>query len=488
MPLILPANTLSGGYEIDNSGLFNGVNQILVYTPSGTSSDANKRKYTFSFWIKRSKINSEQGIINWGKQTGSDDFQLFFEADDTLRIYDYGNDFGGSASYNWHKITNRKFRDPSAWYHIFLAVDTTDGTAGDRVKLYVNGERVTSFGTSVDASENYAGYVGSADVCDIGHSENNSSKVFSGYLAEFHYIDGTAKAHTDFGETNDNGVWIPKQYTGGSYSTNGFFLEFGNTGTGVGSGRFASDTSGQGNHLDTNNFSGQYQMTDSPTNNFATYNPLTLKNNPGAYYVTFSKGNLAIVGNSATNNGNGHSTMGFNRGKWYSEVKIIDVQGDVYPTPGVIPEDLINDGGTGSSGQIGYETTDTVGYGSDGDKVTNDHGSSYGDTYTDNDIIGIAIDCDNGAVYFSKNGTFQNSGDPTSGSTKTNPAMTFTPSKYYFFGCSVYQSTASVEANFGNPVFSISSGNADANGYGNFEYAVPSGYYSLCTKNLAEYG
>ena len=180
--------------------------------------------------------------------------------------------------------------------------------------------------------------------------------------------------------------------------------------------------------------------------------------------------------------------MGFNRGKWYYEVKIIDVQGDVYPTPGVVPENLINHGDVGSSGQIGYNGTDTVGYGSDGDKVINDSGTSYGNTYTDNDIIGIAIDCDNGAVYFSKNGTFQNSGDPTSGSSKTNAAMTFTPSKYYFLGCSVYQSTSIVEANFGNPPFSISSGNADANGYGNFEHAVPSGYYSLCTKNLAEFG
>ena len=133
MPLIFPARTLdTASYEIDNSLRFNSSdNAILTYTPSGTSSDANKRKYTFSFWIKRAKISSEQGIINWGKQTGSDDFQLFFEADDTLRIYDYGNDFGGSASYNFHKITNRLFRDPSAWYHIFLRVDTTDGTAGD---------------------------------------------------------------------------------------------------------------------------------------------------------------------------------------------------------------------------------------------------------------------------------------------------------------------------------------------------------------------
>ena len=165
------------------------------------------------------------------------------------------------------------------------------------------------------------------------------------------------------------------------------------------------------------------------------------------------------------------------------------MQGDVYPTPGVIPENLVASANSPSNaGQIGYVTDDTVGYGSDGDKLIEDSGSSYGDTYTDNDIIGIAIDCDNGAVYFSKNGTFQASGDPTSGASKTNAAMTFTPSALYFFGVSAYKSTSDVEFNFGSPPYAISSGNADADGHGNFEFAVPSGYFSLNTKNLAEYG
>jgi len=694
MPLILPANTLDSSYDIDNSLRFNASdNSILTYTPSGTSSDANKRKYTFSFWIKRSKISSEQGIINWGKQTGSDDFQLFFEADDTLRIYDYGNDFGGSASYNWHKITNRRFRDPSAWYHIFLAVDTTDGTAGDRVQLYINGVKETSFGTSVDASENYAGYVGSADACDIGHSENNSGKALGGYLSEFHYIDGTAKAHTDFGEFNDNGVWIPKEYDGGSYSTNGFYLEFKNVnpilGDAVGrhkisasngatfntsvkkfggsslyldntnnyldiigvnrgdfgfgacnsnnftiefwcyklansssgsdfivygdnnsfvvnyrpadpqfkvtvggteysfgnnspalsnttwthiaivneggtlkiykdgtvdgtthdisgktvsspnnlyigytdadtfdgyidelrisntaryTGNFSvatsqfdvdsntklllhmdadhsigTDSSGEGNHFVSYNFTLNDQCTDTPTNNFATFNPLTLNNNTGANYSALSEGNTRVDGTSATNNGNAHSTIGFNSGKWYCEAKILDVNGTLYPIVGVVPQDNIEKC-SGNFGTIGYASTDTVGYSPNGNKIINDSGSSYGNSFTDNDILGIAIDCDNGAVYFSKGGTFQNSGDPTSGASKTNAAMTFTPSKNYFFGCSPYQSDSIVMMNFGNPAFEIASGNSDANGYGTFEYAPPSGYYAVCTQNLAKHG
>ena len=318
MPLIFPARTLdTASYEIDNSLRFNSSdNAILTYTPSGTSSDANKRKYTFSFWIKRAKISSEQGIINWGKQTGSDDFQLFFEDYDTLRIYDYGNDFGGSASYNFHKITNRLFRDPSAWYHIFLRVDTTDGTAGDRVQLYINGVKETSFGTSVDASENYAGYVGSADACDIGISENNTGKSLGAYLSEFHYIDGTAKAHTDFGETNSNGVWIPKKYTGGSYSTNGFFLEFQQTGTGTNASGMGADTSGNTNHFAFTNLTATDQTTDTPTNNFCTLNPLYEQGNNA-----FSEGNCKVVLEAGDGSKGAAGGIAPANGKWYWEVK-----------------------------------------------------------------------------------------------------------------------------------------------------------------------
>ncbi len=183
---ILGSGDSSSGYDIDNSlrfnGLINGDDPMLTYTPAGTSSDASKRKYTFSFWVKRGKIADEQGIISWGKQTGQDDFELFFDSNDTLRIIDYGDDFGGSG-YNFQKITSRLFRDPSAWYHIIFIVDTTDGTAGDRVKLYINGVRETSFGSSDDPDQNYAGFVGSADACDIGCCEDGAGKYLECYIS-----------------------------------------------------------------------------------------------------------------------------------------------------------------------------------------------------------------------------------------------------------------------------------------------------------------
>ena len=478
MPLIFPARTLdTASYEIDNSLRFNSSdNAILTYTPSGTSSDANKRKYTFSFWIKRAKISSEQGIINWGKQTGSDDFQLFFEADDTLRIYDYGNDFGGSASYNFHKITNRLFRDPSAWYHIFLRVDTTDGTAGDRVQLYINGVKETSFGTSVDASENYAGYVGSADACDIGISENNTGKSLGAYLSEFHYIDGTAKAHTDFGETNSNGVWIPKKYTGGSYSTNGFFLEFQQTGTGTNASGMGADTSGNTNHFAVTNLTATDQTTDTPTNNFCTLNPLYEQGNNA-----FSEGNCKVVLEAGDGSKGAAGGIAPANGKWYWEVK----QGSATNSSIMIRE------ASDREDYLSYYQGNFAGYtlNNGNQNITGNTNSTYGASYSSGDIIMVAMDMDNDKVYFGKNGSWNDG----SGNADESSINDFVPLNGIDNGLGAFanangSATATAEFNWGNPSFSISSGNADANGYGNFEYAVPSGFYALCTKNLAEYG
>ena len=478
MPLIFPARTLdTASYEIDNSLRFNSSdNAILTYTPSGTSSDANKRKYTFSFWIKRAKISSEQGIINWGKQTGSDDFQLFFEADDTLRIYDYGNDFGGSASYNFHKITNRLFRDPSAWYHIFLRVDTTDGTAGDRVQLYINGVKETSFGTSVDASENYAGYVGSADACDIGISENNTGKSLGAYLSEFHYIDGTAKAHTDFGEFNNNGVWIPKKYNGGSYSTNGFFLEFQQTGTGTNASGMGADTSGNTNHFAVTNLTATDQTTDTPTNNFCTLNPLYEQGNNA-----FSEGNCKVVLEAGDGSKGAAGGIAPANGKWYWEVK----QGSATNSSIMIRE------ASDREDYLSYYQGNFAGYtlNNGNQNITGNTNSTYGASYSSGDIIMVAMDMDNDKVYFGKNGSWNDG----SGNADESSINDFVPLNGIDNGLGAFanangSATATAEFNWGNPSFSISSGNADANGYGNFEYAVPSGFYALCTKNLAEFG
>jgi len=213
-----------------------------------------------------------------------------------------------------------------------------------------------------------------------------------------------------------------------------------------------TDSSSNGNNFTVNNLTSIDQSTDYPEVNFATWSPLFGGN---AQYATFSEGNLKLDGNNNSNAGcNLNSTIAASSGKYYMEIKAIDIQGNSYPSVGVMMEDDVYV----SLGQVGGNPN-SVSYGPGGQKLINGSTSSYGDTFTDNDIIGIALDLDNGAVYFSKNGTFQASGDPTSGSSRTNAAYTFTASsKVYYFAATVYQSTAIISANFGSPAYAISSG------------------------------
>jgi hypothetical protein len=225
------------------------------------------------------------------------------------------------------------------------------------------------------------------------------------------------------------------------------------------------------------------QSTDTCSNNFATLNPLS-KNDAGT--VTFSEGNLKTAHSGSDSRYTSYSTIGVSSGKWYTEFKI-----DVSANPDImtgIGSDIEEVNRTGnylgsSSGTWGYDSTD-------GSYYNNGSSSAYGNSYAAGDIIGIALDLDNNKLYFSKNGTFQNSGDPTSGSTGTG-AISITANETYFMCCchaTTSSRTSTYSANFGSPPFTISSGNADANGHGNFEYSVPSGYFALCTKNLAEFG
>ena len=472
MPLIIPANTLSGGYEIGNSGLFNdGSTQALTRTHGASGST---RTFTFSCWVKFSDMKTGSsatdcchGIFASEEESGH---QFFISTDEgKLRIADYQD-----GSYNLHLITNRLFRDYSAWYHLCIIFDTTNGTEGDRCKVFINGVRETSFGTAVYPSVNTDLYGNGNQAHFIGRRGGSNTMYFDGYMADVNFIDGTAVACTEFGEVNDNGVWIPKKYEG-SYGTNGFFLEFGNTGTGQGSGRFASDTSGQGNHYDTNNFSGQYQMTDSPTNNFCTYNPLDTGSGS-----TFSKGNLNT---NTGDNINDIGTIGFQNGKWYWEVQCAG-SGIV----GVQHESVNHLNGTNLNDDVG-----SVAYSSHhGVIFHNNNSDSSPVSDTNGCIIGCAVDMDNNKIYWHKDGTYiDTSGGTQNPTTAANPITVATgtnTSGFWFPKLASGSSSQTYESNFGNPSFSISSGNADANGYGNFEYAVPSGFYALCTKNLAKYG
>ena len=448
------ANSKSDPYQISNSGLFNGTNQKLTYSLGSSSAS-----WTMSCWVKRDvDFSTNNYIMSWGS-SGTDGTGIGFGSVSSVtpRFFYYSEDSPDNILISSTGV----YRDCSAWYHCVVKCDS--GT----ITLYINGESVGSGsgGNPLDTSTLYVG------------SWIGANLFWGGYLADVYFIDGTAYSASSFGETNSNGVWIPKKASV-TFGTHGFKLEFGNTGTGVGSGKFASDTSGEDNHLDTNNFSGQYQMIDTPTNNFCTLNPL----NPTESNASFSKGNLAFTNtlNSSPHHALATGTMAVANGKWYWEAKCEAVGGTAMSIRAIEVSEFAKNDFTGDNG-VCYFNNGNFHY-----RGTED---SNPNTYTTGDIIGIALDMDNKAIYFHKNGTYEISGDPTSGASRTGSAggtlhasnVTVTPA------VSNYNS-GNNELNFGSPIHSISSGNADANGYGNFEYAVPSNYYALCTKNLAEFG
>ena len=468
------------GYNIDNSLRFNpGDNAYLNRTPG---SEGNKRTYTLSFWAKicpdygtDTSTNNFYTARNSGGYTSG--IQQISGGHIQAFIY---SDTGGEG-YKLRLVTNAAFRDTSAWYHIVLAVDTTQGTAGDRANLYVNGSQITSFSTETYPDQNFDSHIND-DVPHYMGNKDGSNDDYDGYLADFYLIDGAQYAASNFGETDDNGVWIPKKATGLSFGTNGFFMEFQQTGTSANASGKGADTSGQGNHYDDNNMTAEDITTDTPTNNFATANPLA--SNASA----FAEGNTKTTGDTGTSYSLGaSSSIGFKSGKWYMEFKVSDVGNNTYIG-------LMKDGNHLSvNGDYQYPLGNLF-YRHDGDKLSGSGSgfgvdTTYGDTFTDNDIIGVAADMDNRNLYFYKNGTIQNSGTAafTSSLISSTAGSSIEDDTYYFFFTAGYNDSILFH-NYGQPSFSISSGNTDANGYGNFEYSVPTGYYALCTKNLAEHG
>ena len=467
----------SKGYEISNSIRFNdGDSPKLTRT---NASGGDRQKFTISFWTKRTTIGATHIFFDAGTSTSTDSgsFSCSINSSDKLFIG------GGATSF---RQTNRLFRDVSAWYHIVIAVDTTDSTADDRIKIYVNGVQETSFTTNNAISLNQNTPVNeSSKVHQICNRQKSSSLPFDGYMTEFHFIDGAQKAQTDFGEFDDNGVWIPKKYTG-TYGTNGFFMEFKQTGTSANSSGIGADTSGNDNHFTPTNLAATDITEDTCTNNFMTLNSIS------NYYQqsTFSEGNTKTV-TASSPYAYDIGTIGLTQGKWYWEIKPTGSSGsDTVYILGVSGQQV-----TANTQQLGSGAYEWAWYAIDGN-IRHNGGSASGwsnVTYTTNDIIGIAMDLDNNKIYWSKNGTFQNSGDPTSGSTGTGAVALTDPASVplgaYFIAVSYYDNSGqgTFECNFGNPSFSISSGNTDGK-YGNFEYAPPSGFYAICTKRLAEFG
>jgi len=463
MPLILGTNSIKDTDLVTNSLRFDdGSSDYLSRTPA---SAGNRKTWTWSGWVKKSKIESFQTIFSAGTNANS------------INI-DGGNGTENSAIgidgfYNGTRhlrYTSSAYRDVSAWLHIVVAVDTTQATDSNRIKLWVNGSQV-GLDESIAGSwptQNSDGVINNNVVHSIGRRENVPDGYYDGYLAEVCFIDGQALDPTSFGEFDeDSGIWKPIDVSGLTFGTNGFYLDFENSGS------LGNDKSGNGNNFTVNNLTSIDQTTDTCTNNFCTMNPLVPTTS-----LNFSDGNLTLTGTNSTNySSNNTSTFGVSSGKWYVEVEY-DTTGNVATSLGISPISISpTTNPTGSISDVVIVTMENQLY------VEGINSASYlGSTPTTGDIIQIALDMDNGKVFFGLNGTFV--GDPVAGTGGAFSGITSGET----IAINVRALNSVFKFNFGNPPFSISSGNSDANGYGNFEYAVPSGYYSLNTKNLAEYG
>ena len=441
-------------FEVANSLRFERTStDYLVRTPSGAG---NRRTFTFSTWLKRADLDQNLTIFASGTASNNQTKCRFVDSDNSIF---FDNEASGSSNMRFY--TTRLFRDVSAWYHIVIAVDTTQATDTNRVKIYVNGSQETSFSTANYPAQNLELFVNATNEFRIGREMGGGN--FDGYLAETVLIDGLQLDPTSFGETDeDTGIWKPIDVSGLTFGTNGFYLDFENSGS------LGADVSGNGNNFTANNLTSVDQSTDTCTNNFTTLNSLAnLTGSP-----TFSEANLKVAGDNSANH-NWQTTFVVSSGKWYWELK------DLTSSPDgslLFYDQSISSGSHPGFGFV-LNTKKKVINGS----VT---GSAIGSS-AQNDIWSMALDLDNGKMFIARNGTYLESGDPANG---TNPFIQTSdglPSEGVFGG-HVYN--GSMELNFGSPSFSISSGNSDGNGYGNFEYSVPSGYHALNTKNLAEYG
>ncbi len=471
----------SKGYEVENSLRFNpGDSPYLSFT---LGTPTNDKIYTWSYWVKRGNISTSNHatIFGHGTNDGTAPFiHHAFETDNELRFSAYDNDTTQVASVKPSML----FRDPSAWYHIVYAFDTTQSTASNRLKIYVNGNQITDLATTTYPAQNKVLAVNKSGVnFVIGEYDTYGSNYLDAYLAEINFVDGQQLSPTSFGEFNNNGVWVPIKYTG-TYGNNGFFLEFQQTGTSANSSGIGADTSGNDNHFAVTNLAATDVTEDTCTNNFATMNTLVSDRQQGGA-ATFAEGNLQITTSYVDSNYQRYpqvySTQAASSGKWYFEMKITTSDTDSFI--GVFsPDNYASDSTTNPYG--GYASTGAI-YTSRGEVRINDASTGGHGTFSQNDILGCALDIDNNKVYFHKNGTYIQSGDPAG-----NSGGQAIPSGY-IYGFSVGAESASdsgtMQVNFGNPIHTISSGNTDGD-YGNFEYAVPSGFYALCTKRLAEFG
>ena len=473
MPLILGAASATGAAAVvTNSCRFNkGDSPTLTKTQVAGS----RTKATFSVWVKRSDLSEDVLYTQFANGTN---FTRFRFSSDTINANDRT-----SGAENWYFTTNAVYRDPGAWYHVVVAIDTTQVTDTDRLKCYVNGVLQTFASQSYPTKDANMNMNQTGDTTQVGADELPAD-YFDGYLAEVVWIDGTQYAASDFGEFDEDSptIWKPKDVSGLTFGNNGFYLDFED------SANLGNDANG-GTDLTENNIVALDQCVDTPVNNFCTINSLD------SYYQssTYSEGNCKVVTESgsavyAFNTG----TMGLTAGKWYWEMKYTNSTA----------------GGAlfyGAAGQLAASTSDELGqtaqqlgFLNNNTTRTNNTATAFGDTggFTTGDVMMCALDMTNSRIFFGKDGVWMtpaatSGGDPTDGTgavaLPTAVASTAIGAYMPAFGPYV-NASQTYEANFGNPSFSITSEQNDENGYGKFEYTPPTGFLAVCTKNLATDG
>ena len=463
------ASATAGGYEVANSCRFEDGDSAYMHITPGSA--GSRRIFTFSAWVKRGNLTNG---FWFGGGTDNQNYSQIGWSSNRINFYDK---VANSVQIN--VTTTALFRDPSAWYHVVVAVDTTQGTDTNRVKFYINGTLYEgAFDSSTYPDQNDDLYFGQDEIMAVGalHYTAGTIDFLDGYLAEAVYIDGTQYAASDFGEFDEDSptIWKPKDVSGLTFGTNGFYLDF------EASDNLGNDANG-GTDLTEVNLAATDQATDTPTNNFATLNPL------GFTEGTLSEGNTEIDQNGSAGRFCA-GTIQPSNGKWYFEAKVLNYGADPRHFVGVGRNEETYTG-TASAGasSIGYSLETQTVFKADSSVLD----LSSADSPATDDIYMIAYDIDNLKIYLGKNGTWLNSGDPAGGSGNVTTLVSGTDYAPITGALNASSNSArnnDWQFNFGNPTFAISSGNADANGYGNFEYSVPSGYYSLCSKNLAEFG
>ena len=433
----------------------------LTRTPA--TGQTSRYKGTLSVWLKRAKTD-EEDFIFYGLEGSANRMKIDFLPSGKLQINSIQ-----AGSNNLVYETNRLFRDTSAWYHIVIAIDTTLGTAGDRCRLYVNGIEETSFSTETHFSQNALHFFTENNI-PIYIGSQATGNYYDGCMSHYHLIDGTQYQASDFGSTDSTtGEWKINTSPSVTYGTNGFFI--------LKDGNSVTDQS-----PNTNNFTvagGTLTNTeDSPSNVFATLNPLL----PNA--ETFSNGNTTYTNGSGANWRISGTTLAPTSGKYYCEIKITENGGATQVglmDMNNLPSSLATDIGSGNWNWSYYSVS--------GNKRHDDISTSYGDSFTTGDIIGIAMDLDNLKLYFSKNGVWQNSGVPTSGATGTGSAFDLDSGASYAFAIASNDTGTNPvqDFNFGNGYFgttAVASAGTNASGNGIFEYNVPAGFTALSTKGL----